>query len=124
MVLQRWTHQEPNRPHAGAVPLGLLCDCRAYNGAQTGSEHGSDHAIVRARLRLRMKAARISNRPAKLDTTELKTAAMEHLRLDLRNRFESLQLDEDDSPEDEWRVHKDAVADASQAYLEKTHSRC
>ncbi len=49
---------------------------------------------------------------------------MDHLRLDLRNRFESLQLDEDAFPEDEWRVHKDAVADASQAYLEKTHRRC
>ncbi len=48
-----------------------------------------------------MKAARIPNRPAKFDTTKLKTAALEHLRLDLRNRFEGLQLDEGASPEDE-----------------------
>ncbi len=79
-----------------------VINCRAYNGAQTGSEHGSDHAMVRARLRLRMKAARIPNRQAKLDTSKLKTAALEHLRLDLRNRFEGLQLDEDASPEDGW----------------------
>ncbi len=65
-----------------------VIDCRAYNGAQSGSEHGSDHAMVRARLRPRMKAARTSNRPAKLDTAKLKTVALEHLGLDLRNRFE------------------------------------
>ncbi len=80
-----------------------VIDCRANNGAQTGREHGSDHAMARARLHLRMKAARIPNRPAKFDTAKLKTAALEHLRLDLRNRFEGLQLDEDASPEDEWR---------------------
>ncbi len=85
-----------------------MIDCRASNGAQTGSEHGSDHAIVRARLRLR-----VSNRPAKHDTSKLKIVALEHLRLDLRNRFEGLQLDEEASPEDEWRELKDAVADAS-----------
>ncbi len=70
-----------------------------------------------------MKAARIPNRPAKLDTSKLKTAALEHLRLDLRNRFEGLQLDEDASPEDERREPKDAVADASQAHLGKTRRR-
>ncbi len=59
------------------------------------------------RARLRMKAARISNRPAKLDTAKLKTVALEHLRLDLRNRFEGLQLDDDASPEDEWRELRD-----------------
>ncbi len=75
--------------------------------------------MVRARLRLRMKAARIPKRPAKLDTSKLKTAALEHLR----NRFEGLQLDEDASPEDEWRELKDAVADASQAHLGKTCRR-
>ncbi len=57
--------------------------------------------MVRARLRLRMKAARISNCPARLDTAKLKTVALEHLRLDLRNRFEGLQLDEDACLEDE-----------------------
>ncbi len=94
-----------------------VIDCRAYTGAQTGSEHGSDHAMVRARLRLRMKAARIPTRRAKLDTSKLTTAALEHLRLDLRNCFEGLRLDEDASPADEWRELKDAVADASQAHL-------
>ncbi len=78
-----------------------VIDCRAYTGVQTDSENGSDHAMLRARLRLRMKAARIPNRPVKLDTSKLKTAALEHLRLDLRNRFEGLQLDEDASPADE-----------------------
>ncbi len=57
---------------------------------------------TRSRLRLRKKAARISNCPARLDTAKLKTVALEHLRLDLRNRFEGLQLDEDACPEDEW----------------------
>ncbi len=70
-----------------------------------------------------MKAARIPNRPAALDTSKLKTAALQHLRLDLRNRFEGLQLDEDASPEDEWRELKDVVADASQAHLGKTRRR-
>ncbi len=66
-----------------------------------------------------MKAARIPNRPVKFDTAKLKTAALEHLRLDLRNRFEGLQLDEDASPGDKWREFKDAVEDASQAHLGK-----
>ncbi len=79
--------------------------------------------MVRARLRLRMKAARIPNCQAKFDMVKLKTVAPEHLRLDLRNRFEGLQLDEDASPEDEWRDFKDAVADASQAHLGKTRRR-
>ncbi len=100
-----------------------VVDCRAYNGAQTGSEHDLGYAMVQARLCLRMKAARISNRPAKLDTAKLKTVAVEHLRLDLRNRFEGLQLDEDASSEDEWRKLKDAVADASQAHLGQTRRR-
>ncbi len=65
------------------------------------------------RARLRMKAAHVSNRPVKLHTAKLKTVALEHLRLDLRNRFEGLQLDEDASPVDEWQELKDAVADAS-----------
>ncbi len=80
-----------------------VIDCRAYNGAQTGSEHGSDHAMVR----IRMKATCISNRSPKLETVKLKTVAVEHLRLDLWNRFEGLQLDED----------------ASQARLGKTRRR-
>ncbi len=72
----------------------MLIVCRAYNGAQTGSEHGSDHAMVRARLRLRMKAPRIPNRLAKFDMAKMKTASLEHLRLDLQNRVEGLHLDE------------------------------
>ncbi len=58
-----------------------------------------------------------------LRTSKLKTAALEHLRLDLRNRFEGLHLDEDASPEGEWREIKDAVSDASQAHIGKTHRR-
>ncbi len=33
---------------------------------------------------------------------KLKPTALEHHRLDLRNRFEGLQLDESATPEDEW----------------------
>ncbi len=73
-----------------------VIDCRGYNWAQTGSKHGSDHAMVRTCLRLRVKAARISNCPAKLDTAKLKTVALEHLRLDLRSLFGGLQLDDVD----------------------------
>ncbi len=98
-----------------------MIDCPAYTGAQTGSENGLDNAMVRARLLLRMKAARIPKRPEKVDTSKLKTAALEHLRLDLRNRFEGLQLDRDASPEDECRELKDAVTDASQAHLGKDY---
>ncbi len=100
-------HQEPNRPHASASHwASTVIDCRALNGAQTGSEHDSDHAMIRARPRLRMKAARISNRPAQLDMSKLKTEALEHFPLDLRNRFDGLQLDEDTPSEDEWRELK------------------
>ncbi len=85
MALQRWTYQEPNRPPASAVSwASSVIDYRACNGAQTGSENGSDHAMVQAGLQLHMKAARISNRPAKLDT-KLKTVA-----LNLQNRFVGL----------------------------------
>ncbi len=66
-----------------------------------------------------MRAARISNRPTKLDTAKMKTVALENLRLDLRNRFEGLQLNEDTSTEDEWRELKDAVADACQVTSRK-----
>ncbi len=90
--------------------VSSVIDCRAYNGAQTDSEHGLDHAMVRAHLLLRMKAARISNRPAKLYTSKLKTV-------------EGLQLNEDASPEDEWRELKDAAAGVSQAHLGKTRRR-
>ncbi len=88
-----------------------------------GLKHGSNHTIVRARLRPRMMAAYISNRPAKLDKAQLKTVALQHLRLDLRNRVEGLQLDENTLPENEWREIKDAVAYASQAHLGKTRFR-
>ncbi len=89
-----------------------MIDCRASNGAQAGSEHGSDHAMVRARLRLRF-----SNRPAKLDTAKLKRVALELLRRNLRDCFEGLELDEDASPEDEWRELKDAGAAVSKAHI-------
>ncbi len=69
------------------------------------------------RARLRMKTVRLSSRPAKLDTVKMKTAALENFRLDLRNQFEGLQLDEDASPEHEWREVKVVVADAYQAHL-------
>ncbi len=49
-----------------------VVDCRAYNGAQTGSEHGWDRAMVRAHVRIRIKAARLSDRPAKRGTATLK----------------------------------------------------
>ncbi len=98
-----------------------VIDCRADNEARTGSKHGSDHAMVRAHLR--MKAARISNRPAKFDTARLKPAALEHLRLDLRNRFKGLQQDEDASPENEWRELKHAVTGASKTPLGRTRRR-
>ncbi len=88
-----------------------------------GLKHGSNHTILRSRLRLRMKATYISNRPAKLDTAQLKTVALQHLRLDQRNRFEGLQLDENTLPENEWLEIKDAVAYASQAHLGKTRFR-
>ncbi len=61
--------------------------------------------MVRARLRLRMKAARIPNRPAKFVTAKPKTVALEHLRLDLLNRFEGLQLDEDARKLCRWEKH-------------------
>ncbi len=53
-------------------------DCGGFVGVQTGIELGSDHAMVRARQRLRIKAAHLSNRPARGDTAELKTKALEN----------------------------------------------
>ncbi len=58
--------------------------------------------MVRARVRLCMKADRSSNLPTKLGTATLKTTAVGDLRLELRNHFQGLKLDEDASPEDEW----------------------
>ncbi len=60
--------------------------------------------MVRARVHLRMKAARLSNRPAKLDTANLTTTALENLGLELWNRFDDLELDGD-----EWRELKGEV---------------
>ncbi len=48
-----------------------VIDCQVYNEAQADSGHDSNHAMLRTCLRLHMKAARISNRPAKLDTEKL-----------------------------------------------------
>ncbi len=59
--------------------------------------------------------ARISNHPPKLGTANLKKTALDHLRLDLRNRLEGLELEGNTSPEDEWRDLKDTFADASLA---------
>ncbi len=70
--------------------------------------------MVPARLRLR-----VSNRLAKLDTAKMKIIALENLWMDIRNRFQGLQLDEDASPEDEWRELKDAVADASWSLVKR-----
>ncbi len=70
-----------------------------------------------------MKAARISSRQVKLDTANLKTVALEQIRLDLRNRFNGVQLDEDATLEDEWRDLKDAVAGAFKAHLGRTDRR-
>ncbi len=61
--------------------------------------------MVRACVQIRNKAVRLSNRAAKLDTTKSKTTALENLRLELRSRFESLELDEDASSENELREH-------------------
>ncbi len=68
---------------------------QAYNEAHTCSEHGSDHTVVCARLGLRMKAARLSNYPVKLNTAKMKIAALENFRRELRNRFVGLEHDGD-----------------------------
>ncbi len=39
------------------------------------------------------------------------------MHLEVRNRFEGLELDEDASPVDEFRNLKDTVADVSKAHL-------
>ncbi len=70
---------------------------------QISSEHGSDHAVFRTRLRLHLKAARLSNRPDKLNSARLKTAVLGDLRLELRNHFEDLGVEGDASLEYEWR---------------------
>ncbi len=63
--------------------------------SQTGSEPDTDHAMVRAhQLRLRMKAARLSNHPAKVDLAKLKITVLENL---------CLEFSGDASPEVEWR---------------------
>ncbi len=64
-----------------------------YDQALICSEHGSDHTVVCARLGLRMKAARISNYPVKLNTAKMKIAELENIRLELRNRFVGLEHD-------------------------------
>ncbi len=99
-----------------------MIDCRAYSSAQTGSGHGSSHAIVRARVQIRKKVTRLSNRSVKRDATKLKITALENLPLELRRRFEGLELDDDASSEDEWREPKDADTDASQVHLGRTGS--
>ncbi len=52
--------------------------------------------------------------------TKLKSTALKHLHLDLRNRFEGLKLDEDTSLEGKWSQYKDAFVEASRARLGKT----
>ncbi len=57
--------------------------------------------MAHARVCLRMKAGRLCNRPVKLSAAKLKTTAVKNLRLELHNRFDGLELDENASPEDE-----------------------
>ncbi len=64
-----------------------------------------------------MKAARPSNLPAKFDTAKLKSTALRNRHLELRNRFEGLELNGGAFPKNEWWKHKDANAEASQTYL-------
>ncbi len=63
-----------------------------------------------------MKVARISNRPAKLNTAKLKTAAQKHVRLNLWNRFECLQLDEIHP----WKTNGESSKTRSQTLLRHT----
>ncbi len=100
-----------------------MIDGRAYNGANAGSEHGSDHAMVRARQRLHIRAARLSNRRAKLHTANLKTLALKSLRLKLRSRFEALELDVDASSKIEWQQLRSAIVEAFQIHLRRTWRR-
>ncbi len=90
-----------------------MIGCQVNNGAQTGSEHGSDHAMVRSRLRI--KAVRLSNRPAKLDTSKWKTTK---LNICLWSYGTGLRV-KDIYPEGEWRQPKDAVAEVFQAHLRR-----
>ncbi len=79
--------------------------------------------MVHAHVRVHLKAAHISNRPAKLDTTKSKTTALENLRPELQNRIKGQELDDDASSENEFREFNDAVADASQAHIGRAHCR-
>ncbi len=73
-------------------PNGLRDRVSGIKLAYTESEHGSGYAVGCACLRLYMKAARLSNRPARLDTAKLKITALETHRLDLRNRLRARNL--------------------------------
>ncbi len=57
--------------------------------------------MAHARVCLRMNAGRLCNRPAKISAAKLKTTVVKNLRLELQNRFDGLELDENASPEDE-----------------------
>ncbi len=46
-------------------------------------------------------------------------AALENFRLELRNRYEGRELDEDASPEDEWRELNDESQTLPRNILEK-----
>ncbi len=58
-----------------------------------------------------------------VDTVNLKTATVEKIRPELRNRFEGLGFVADASPEDEWRLLKNAVAESCQTHSGRTRLR-
>ncbi len=67
-----------------------VLDCRSYRGEDTGSAHNTDHALVHASIRLRLKANRQCQRPLRIDTTKIRTAAGHGFRHQLQNRFAQL----------------------------------
>ncbi len=90
MVLERQSHQKPNRPHVGTVLLGLLRNRlpvlqrgsnrqRIWPGWCNGS-YSLEPTYV---------GCPASNPPAKLDPTKLNTTAYQKLSIRLRNRFEA-----------------------------------
>ncbi len=73
--------------HFLSYQASSMIDCRAYNDAETCIKYGSDQVMFCFHLHLLL-----SNRPAKLATAKLKTAALVNLYMVPINLFDGLEF--------------------------------
>jgi len=87
-----------------------------------GAEVGSDHHMVRCKIRLKLKAVPRRHPPPRLQLSLLRARQNEEkFQIELRNRFDALQVQED--IEEQWADIRDSLNAATEAICPRTEKR-